>query len=1065
MAGWPAQADYRDALQNADLAFRDPVLRACKVERNKMGVPKARSGAFASVYKLIKSNGEAVALKLFNFPSEDRQRRYEAVSKHLAALGAKRPDSLVGFHYSRDGINIGGKSYPFQTMDWVKGESLGEWARQRMKAKDTAAMRSMADHWVKLVITLQSADIAHGDLQHDNVMIANGKPMLVDYDGMWVPALDGADPLEFGKPAYQHPRRGEMKLHRGLDHFSAWIILLALRASATEPMLYERFVFQADNENVLFSEADLKEPKESKLWPELLKCKDAEVAKWAAEIRAALELPAERVPPFSMDPFHRLRELCDAGLKDWEAIFEEADRLKNSGRALTAESPQVLGAVQEAWQRVIARNRVRDALIAGDVRAVANAYSPSIFENWPNQRGLGKQAAAARDKVKALDELKAAIENPGDGSALAALWAKHSTQLIGVKEAENYCRTVEMWKNRQQAVGPYLAAVNSPMATEKSIADAWKHAVASGAMNLIPTNLRLRGEQATKRNEALTKLRGFSGAPSESSDQGFLNVWLASAVLLKECPEADPFHARQAAVKQRLDVLKELDELLKLEWPAPDVLKAATALPAGYTHHLQDRVRQLQESIQHLAEVRAALAAAPISDSVLASAWRSLKLKDAKQASQLPAEERERCELAEQRAIVLERLKSVPFAASEAIDRALIGNWVGQERLLEGCMEAVPYRGRVKAASDRLDIVSTIEGATKRANTGPGVLQELALAGAKLPVGYQHRFVAAIENAKESAKRYAILQSAMSVKPLLDVPLAEAWEKFHEVAPAVELPRALVERCKLAILRRDAVHQFDLIVRKVLAVDDQDRRLLKVWKEHREALAECAEFAAWKERIALAERRHSKAKKLLIGLDRKGLGTVLELADDPDLVGYAPIEKKREAIREMAAVAARLVKLREGAKAAKSGMSKIDADDFQFLRERERFLDDTMKRTLARMVEVSMGPLAGLEAGVPPFQLQPGSIPSAKVFWEWSGTPLVTRFLLAVVASPVAKPPDAPLMALSKCRPEDHLRDGGGRLVVLPRSGEAYVCIWAEADWGWGSALSPPLVIGPIRPV
>ena len=141
MAGWPAQADYRDALQNADLAFRDPVLRACKVERNRMGVPKARSGAFASVYKLIKSNGDALALKLFNFPSEDRQRRYEAVSKHLAALGPRRPDSLVGFHYSRDGIAIGGKSYPYQTMDWVKGESFGEWSRQRMKAKDTAAMR------------------------------------------------------------------------------------------------------------------------------------------------------------------------------------------------------------------------------------------------------------------------------------------------------------------------------------------------------------------------------------------------------------------------------------------------------------------------------------------------------------------------------------------------------------------------------------------------------------------------------------------------------------------------------------------------------------------------------------------------------------------------------------------------------------------------------------------------------------------------------------------------------------------------------------------------------------
>ena len=1061
MAGWPAQADYRDALQNADIAFKDPVLRACQVERNRMGVPKARSGAFASVYKLLKSNGEAVALKLFNFPSEDRQRRYEAVSKHLSALGAKRPDSLVGFHYAREGITIGGRSYPFQTMDWVKGETLGEWTRQRMKAKDTAAMRSMADLWVQLVLKLQSADIAHGDLQHDNVMIANGKPILVDYDGMWVPALDGSDPLEFGKPAYQHPRRGEMKLNRGLDHFSAWIILLALRASAADAALYERFVFKADNENVLFSEADLKEPKSSKLWPELMKSKDAEVAKWSAEIRAALDLPAERVPPFSMDPLHRIRELCDSAAKDWDAIYEEADRLKGSGRTIPNDA-KTLSVVQEAWQRVTTRNRVRDAIFAGDVRSVAAAYTPATFENWPNQRGLGKQAAAAQDKVKALNELKAAIENPGDGKALGELWARYAPMLNGVKEAEGYGRTVELWKDRQKAVGPYLAVVNSPTATEKGISEAWKAAVASGAMNLVPTNLRVRGETAVKRNDALVKLRGFAGSPSETSDQGFLNLWSASAVLLKECHEADPLRSRESVVKTRLDTVKTLEGMLQRDEPAADILKTSTALPANYPHRLQDRIRELEEAVRHLAEVRALLSTKPVVDSTLATAWLKLKAKDAKVAAALPPEMRERAELAAKRAAVLDMLRAVPAAPSEANDRALSANWVGQETLLEGSVEAAPFAGRVKAAGERLEAIAAIEEAMKRSNSGPAALQELAQLGAKLPTGYPHRFTAALESAKESARLYAALQAALAAKPQLDTPVAEAWQKFREKAPNVTLPADAVSRCELAVIRRDAFHQFDLIVRKILAADDQDKRLLKVWKEQRNKIEPSAEFATWQKRIELAERRFTKSKKLLIALEKQGLGTVHELAEDPDLVGYAAVEKHRNAIREMAAVAARWMKMGADVKASKGGPPKIDMDDFLFLRDREKYLDAKMKQTLAKLVEAAMGPMVNLEPGLPAFQLMPGSIPSAKVFWEWSGTPLVTRFLLAVVPAPVAKPGQAPAAALSRCRPEDHLRDGGGRLVVLPMGAEAYVCIWAEADWGWGSALSPPLVIGPM---
>ena len=109
---WPTQIDYKDALQNPDTAFRDADLRARRPELNRMGVPRARSGAFASVYRmpsLQRTPGvpKEIALKLFNFPNADRAGRYQAVSDYLRGLGARKPSALVGFEYHPEGIRDG----------------------------------------------------------------------------------------------------------------------------------------------------------------------------------------------------------------------------------------------------------------------------------------------------------------------------------------------------------------------------------------------------------------------------------------------------------------------------------------------------------------------------------------------------------------------------------------------------------------------------------------------------------------------------------------------------------------------------------------------------------------------------------------------------------------------------------------------------------------------------------------------------------------------------------------------------------------------------------------------
>ena len=493
MASWPTQSDYKDSLQNPDTAFRDPDLKLSAAERSPMGVPRARSGAFASVYKMTGPKG-TVALKLFNFPNEDRAQRYKAVSDYLEKeLGPKKPPCVVKFQYHLEGMRVGKGWYPTLTMAWVKGVSLGEWVRQTVEKKvpDVAAVKRMAESWVALVQQLQDTKITHGDLQHDNVMVVGDAPVLVDYDGMCVPALDPADPkkkleqLEFGKPAYQHPARCLEKLSGNLDHFSAWIILLALRAIAADPQLYVRHVLKTDNENLLFSAQDMQTPAASIVWPDLIACKDAEVSGWARMLRESLDQPFAKIPPFSLDPFARLRKLVTVSPRNWAQIEAETDRLKGAGKAVPPDladkldpvgglkelcnatvkdwaairaegdrlaakkplPPDVKRVVDDARLRVAARDALKKAADARDPRAVVAAYAPALVDDWAD-RGLVAAAREAAGQVALLDKLKAAVAAPGDGKELVKLWEEAAPKLSSVTEATTYQRAADGWRAR-----------------------------------------------------------------------------------------------------------------------------------------------------------------------------------------------------------------------------------------------------------------------------------------------------------------------------------------------------------------------------------------------------------------------------------------------------------------------------------------------------------------------------------------------------------------------------------------------------------------------------------------
>ena len=757
MPSWPTQSDYKDALQNPDTAFRDPDLKASAAEKSPMGVPRARSGAFASVYKMTRGN-KAIALKLFNFPNEDRAARYQAVSDYLKKLGPKKPTAMVGFEYHPEGIRIGKAWYPTLTMEWVKGKSLGEWVREAMEQKkpNTDAVRKMADAWIQLVLEIQAAQIAHGDLQHDNVMVVGQTPVLVDYDGMCVPAL--ADPkkpleqLEFGKPAYQHPARPAEKLTPHLDHFAAWVILIALRASAADHGLYHRFVTKTQNENLLFTPPDMVTPAGSALWQELIRCKDPEVRDWAKMIRESLDKPFLQIPPFTLDPFATLRKLVATVPRDWTGIAAESARLVKAGKKLPPElasAADPVGRLDElckaarldyaeiatetdaltrsgkaipdwirpvaadAIKRVNCREAVQRALTAKDPRAVRTAFQKPLLEGWADKR-LIADAEASIAQVAILDKLKAAVAAPGDGKALVRLWADHGFSIAGLPEAVAYQTEVSRWSERINAANEFIKLFHS-RGTEKALAAAWEKVATAGLHPDITPEHRARGELAEKRAPVLAALAAVPAGASYKNDSALVAAW-GDGGALSGCKEADGYVTRVNVARDRLSKVAKLQQAIEAADHSGGselaVVDAAKML-AGYEHPYTDRVKLGAKSVEVLAALKAAIEESRPSDRAIASAvdvLRSTNLDLLARLDKIDKNLAAEATAAGRRRKILNEFAEIDkkYDRPDKQDRKWLAAWVTNKDLLQGRRDTEELRDRLTLARERMNACERI---------------------------------------------------------------------------------------------------------------------------------------------------------------------------------------------------------------------------------------------------------------------------------------------------------------------------------------------------------------------
>ena len=288
---YPSLAEYCDALQlNLGIALSDPLLGHGTLRSRGPGQPVVRSGNFALTFEVV-VDGRSYAVRCFHKPSDSLQARYVAIGSYLRRI---RSTCFVDFEFQPSGITTESGTYPIVRMDWAHGQTL---------AAFVAAHRADADALQQLRMSLRGISrelhrhgIAHGDIQPTNVIVLSATQLrLIDYDGMFVPALRGQVSHEIGHRNYQHPQRNQQQFDDSLDHFSSWVIYLSLLALNVEPELWSRF--RGGDEKLLFDADDFRAPGRSPVLKALRDSSKPDLPPLAAFISELARVPPTHVQP------------------------------------------------------------------------------------------------------------------------------------------------------------------------------------------------------------------------------------------------------------------------------------------------------------------------------------------------------------------------------------------------------------------------------------------------------------------------------------------------------------------------------------------------------------------------------------------------------------------------------------------------------------------------------------------------------------------------------------------------------------------------------------------------
>jgi len=257
---YPLISEYVRAIQDAnenlrELAHLVPVL-------DDHGEPYRSSGAFAVVFKMKdEQTGKCYALKCFTEEQEGRAEAYRQIADELEFVDSSY---ITSVKYLDKEIFVDSSceedEFPVLLMDWIDGETMESYIAENYQ--NNYAMAMLCYRFCKMAAWLRSQPFAHGDIKPDNIMVRpDGSLTLVDYDGMFVPAMKGQKSPTIGTKDFSHPLRTVDDFDETIDDFALASIALSLKAISMNSKLLDTY---GASDRLIFSENDYRNPSSCK---------------------------------------------------------------------------------------------------------------------------------------------------------------------------------------------------------------------------------------------------------------------------------------------------------------------------------------------------------------------------------------------------------------------------------------------------------------------------------------------------------------------------------------------------------------------------------------------------------------------------------------------------------------------------------------------------------------------------------------------------------------------------------------------------------------------------------